>query len=142
MLAALALAAAVQAAPVLPAEPRRDLVVVVEGVRGDAGLVRVDLCAQDSFLTDRCAASGSARAQEGVVTVTLPDVPAGEYAIQAWHDRNGDGQVNRNLLGIPTEELGFSRAPPMGLHGPNFLKAAFSHGAAPQTVTVRLRRLP
>ncbi len=142
MIAALLLAAAVQAAPApSPAQARADLVVVVQGVKGDAGWVRLDLCGPKAFLTDRCAFSAEARAQAGSVTVTLPDVPEGEYAIQAWHDRDGDRRVSRNGLGLPTEALGFSRSPPLGLHGPSFAKAAFAHGGAPQSVTVRLRGL-
>ena len=143
MLVALLIAAAATASVPAPAptSARADLVVVVEGVKGDAGWVRLDLCGPKAFLTDRCAFSGEARAQAGSVTVTLPDVPESEYAIQAWHDRDGDRRVSRNGLGIPTEALGFSRAPPLGLHGPSFARSSFAHGAAPQSVTVRLKGL-
>ena len=38
----------------------------------------------------------------------IQNVPAGEYAIAVFHDKNGDGKLNRNFLGIPSEPYGFS----------------------------------
>ena len=137
--AALALAAAVSNAPA-PALASTDLTVVVEGVRDAQGVVRLDVCGRDAFLGHHCIVSTAVKAQPGAVRVRLPDVPEGEYAIQAYHDRNGDGSVTRNVLGIPTEALGFSRSPPLGLHGPSFSRAAFVHDG-PQTVTVQLKKL-
>lgn len=137
---ALFFAAVLANAPAPAPSARTDLTVVIEGVRDAQGLVRLDVCRRDTFLRADCEVSTSVKAQAGVVTVRLPAVPEGEYAIQAYHDRDGDGSVSRNPLGIPTEALGFSRAPPLGLHGPSFARSAFVH-AADQTVTVRLRKL-
>lgn len=125
-------------APTAPLGP--DLVVVVEGVRDAKGMVRLDVCRRETFLKADCAVSTAVKAQPGAVTVRLSGVSEGEYAIQAYHDRDGDGEVSRNLLGVPTEALGFSRAPPLGLHGPSFARSAFVHDAD-QTVTVKLRKV-
>ena len=35
-------------------------------------------------------------------------LPAGEYAVQAYHDENSNGEIDKNMMGIPTEEYGFS----------------------------------
>ncbi|MCH9844643.1 MAG: DUF2141 domain-containing protein [Alphaproteobacteria bacterium] len=37
--------------------------------------------------------------------VALPD---GVYAISAFHDLNDDGELNSNIVGLPTEPYGFS----------------------------------
>jgi uncharacterized protein (DUF2141 family) len=139
MLTAIILAAAIQTTPAV-VSTGQDLTVIVEGVADDKGVVRLELCRQDTFLTSSCDITQAVKAQRGEVSVVVPAVPEGEYAIQAYHDRNEDGHVDRNLLGIPTEEVGFSRSPPMGLKGPSFSKAAFVHTSEPQTVTVKLRR--
>jgi uncharacterized protein (DUF2141 family) len=141
MLTAIILAAAIQTTPAIT-NPGQDITVIVEGVVDDKGSVRLELCRQDTFLTSSCAITTEVKAQRGEVTMVLSGVAEGEYAIQAYHDRNDDHRVDRNILGIPVEELGFSRAPPMGLHGPSFAKAAFQHTSEPQTVTVKLRRFP
>jgi uncharacterized protein (DUF2141 family) len=121
------------------AQPPGAVVVRVENVRSSQGHVRVELCTSGSFLTDNCIFGGEALAHEGETIVTLTDVPPGVYALQAFHDANDDHKVNRGVFGIPSEDIGFSRDAPLGLHGPQFTKAAFSHIADDQVVTVRLR---
>lgn len=36
------------------------------------------------------------------------ELPAGEYAVVAFHDLDGDEDFDRNLIGIPSEPYGFS----------------------------------
>ena len=36
------------------------------------------------------------------------DLPVGTYAIRMFHDVNGDGEMNTNVFGIPTEPYAFS----------------------------------
>jgi uncharacterized protein (DUF2141 family) len=138
LLAAIALqTAALSIGPHISAPP---LSVVVNGVGDSRGYVRVDLCTQDTFLGRACETSGAAPARKGVTEVVLTHVPPGVYAIQAYHDRNDDGRLDRGLLGIPLEEVGFSKSPPLGLHGPSFDHAAFVHGDVAQTIDVHLNR--
>jgi len=141
MLALLA-AVALQTAPLAVSSEAEQppLSVVVEGVRDSEGYVRVDVCTQDTFLGRQCKTSGAAPAQKGVTEVVVTHLPPGVYAIQAFHDRNSDGRLNRGLLGVPVEEVGFSESPPLGLHGPSFQRSAFVHGDVAQTVTVHLNR--
>ena len=37
------------------------------------------------------------------VSLTLHNLPAGIYGIQVFHDENGNGELDANLLGIPKE---------------------------------------
>ena len=36
------------------------------------------------------------------------DLPFGEYAIAVYHDKNKNGKIDTNFLGIPKEDYGFS----------------------------------
>ncbi len=117
----------------------RSLTVVVEGVQNSEGHIRVDVCTSDQFLGDHCVASGDAPATKGTTLVTVADVGPGVYAVQAFHDRNDNHRVDRGLLGVPKEDVGFSGAPKIGLHGPAFLAASFTRSLEPQVVTVRLK---
>jgi outer membrane protein len=54
----------------------------------------------------------------------IPDLPAGEYAAVIYEDRNGNGRLDRNFIGIPTEPIAFSNAyRPKG--PPSYVRAAF-----------------
>ena len=42
------------------------------------------------------------------VSVTFDDLAPGRYAIKLYHDANGNGEMDRNMLGLPSEGYGFS----------------------------------
>jgi uncharacterized protein (DUF2141 family) len=41
-------------------------------------------------------------------TCTFPSVPPGTYAVALFHDENGDGKLDTNVLGLPREGVGVS----------------------------------
>jgi uncharacterized protein (DUF2141 family) len=122
-----------------PAPAANTLQVVVSGVPSSRGHVRVDICPQHDFLTDRCQYSGAAPSQTGTTVVTIQNLPPGVYAAQAYHDKNDNNKVDRNLLGIPTENVGFSNDPPVHLHAPKFRSAAFTYPGGETSISLRLR---
>ncbi len=111
----------------------------MQGVRNDRGHVLVALCSKAEFLRPHCAWRGRTQAQNGTVTVTIDEVPPGLYAAQAFHDENDDGLLNRNILGLPKEAMGFSRDAPMRLGPPRFADAAFEVGDDTTHVAFRLK---
>jgi uncharacterized protein (DUF2141 family) len=112
----------------------------ITGVEDDRGLVRVELCTKQTFLTGACPYSAAAPATAGE-TVVQVQAPPGEYAIQAYHDDTDSGHVHQNFLGIPKERIGFSNDAPLRLHGPRWDDAAIEVGTGLQSVTLRLRHL-
>ena len=116
------------------------ITVHVTGVRDARGFVRVELCTARTFLHSGCEVTMSVPAVAGETVVTLPEIDPGAYALQVYHDRNGNREVDRGALGVPLEEVGFSRDAPVGLKGPSFPRAAFVHESTPQSVVVKLKR--
>jgi uncharacterized protein (DUF2141 family) len=115
------------------------ITVVVRDLRYSDGSVHVDVCTRTTFLKGGgCPFSASAPARIGETKVVVPDVPPGDYAIQAFHDFKNTGTLERGALGIPREGVAFSRDPPLGVHGPTFDRARFTHGDEPQTLRLRL----
>ena len=114
------------------------LVVEITGVRSGSGRIRVDVCEQENFLKDPCPQSGATAARAGRVTVTLPQVRSGRYAVQVYHDENGDGRLARGFMGIPKEGFGFSNNIRPRFGPPRFNDAAVTLGGAPQTVSIAL----
>ncbi len=64
-------------------------------------------------------------------------VEAGRYAISCFQDLNGDGELNRNFLGIPQEPWAASNDARPAMRAPSFDEAAFSV-QPDQTVTIDL----
>ncbi|MFN7707663.1 MAG: DUF2141 domain-containing protein [Sphingobacteriia bacterium] len=48
------------------------------------------------------------------------NLPAGSYALAAFQDLNGNGELDTNLFGVPTEPYGFSNNARGTLSAPNF----------------------
>ncbi len=113
--------------------------VEVEGVRSAAGSVLVALCSEEAFLRAGCERASSAPARPGVTAVWLQDVPAGVFAIQAVHDENGNRRLDRTVLGLPREGMGFSRDGPMRSGPPRFAEAAVSLGPDGGATRLRVR---
>ena len=118
--------------------PAPPVEIVIQNVRNARGRVHVDLCLEREFLKD-CSISGNAPAQPGTVTVRIANVPPGRYAAQAFHDENDNHKVDRGLLGIPKEGVGFSNDAKIRLGPPKFPEAAFDHGSAGQQIRFSLR---
>lgn len=100
------------------------LEVTVAGVRNAQGEVRVAVCSPERFLGEACEHVAHAPARPGAVTLRL-DVPPGTWAAQAFHDEDRDGRIGTNLLGIPTEGIGFSNDVRFRFGPPDFQDAAF-----------------
>lgn len=53
----------------------------------------------------------------GTMTVEVPDMPEGDYAVSLFLDRNSNGKLDTNPLGMPTEPYAFSNDA-AGAYGP------------------------
>ncbi len=111
----------------------------MHNVANAAGHVRVTLCTEGEWLTRRGSIAASAAASPGCVAITLADVPPGTYGVMAHHDMNDDGIINRDMLGRPTEGIGFSLDAPMIFGPPRFKDAAVSFQGGHLVLDVSLR---
>jgi len=102
------------------------------------GKVSVAVCDKEHFLK-QCAYTASAPGQAGETTVSVKGVPNGVWAVLVYQDENGNGELDRNLIGMPKEPYGFSRDARGRFGPPGFDDAAFEVSEAPTTANVRLR---
>ena len=57
--------------------------------------------------------------------VVFENVPSGIYAISIFQDLNGNGELDENKSGIPSEPFGFSNDARGKLGPPKYKKASF-----------------
>ncbi|TRW17172.1 DUF2141 domain-containing protein [Glacieibacterium frigidum] len=116
--------------PLLGSAPAPDparLEIALAGLRSTNGDVR--LCIWHSpkrFPDGKCEGEGQqiivrAAAQ---VAVSVPLAP-GDYAVSLLHDENGNGKLDKNLLGIPKEGVGFSQNPKLAFGPPSYAATRF-----------------
>ncbi|QJD99362.1 DUF2141 domain-containing protein [Massilia forsythiae] len=111
--------------------------VHVTGVTPGKGKINVAVCDQERFLK-QCAYSASAPATAAETVVTVPNVPAGTWAVLAYQDANENNQLDRNFIGIPSENYGFSRDARGKFGPPSFGDAAMAVREEGAVATVKL----
>ena len=122
---------AVLAASALPASAQLklsgNLIVRVENLRNTNGSVCIALFeGSEGFPGDREEAKeGQCKEIErDTVFFIFQDLQSGTYAIAAFHDENGDEELDRNPIGIPREGFGFSQNPDTATRVPDYEEAA------------------
>ena len=130
--------AAMVAIPVLAA----DLSIEVRGVRSADGRVYVAVHgpeSKDTFPSGDDIVSGLREpARIGTLRFVVSDLPAGRYAVNAFHDENDNGELDTNLVGIPSEGYGFANDPSVTFGPPDFEEAAVTVGEASGVAVVTM----
>ena len=82
-----------------------------------------------AFASDKSSAARrvvKAKAEAETTVVDLGDLEAGDYAVAILHDENSNGKLDLSRsLQLPTEGMGFSNDPPIGLGGPGWDASVF-----------------
>ncbi len=109
-------------APSLRAEQPSQLTVKIENISSDKGQLLIGIYnqAQGAFETGNEYTGDIVQAHKGSMTFNYK-LPQGQYAVAVIHDSNGNRQLDKNFLGIPTEDYGFSN----GISRPDYDKARF-----------------
>lgn len=115
-----------------------DLTIEVSDVKSADGAVLVALYTADGFLTKPVTGT-SAPATAGGMTLVLKDVPEGDYAFALFHDANGNGKMDRNMMGMPVEDYAFSNNALGKMGPPSYDSARIAVPAAGATVRVSLK---
>ena len=111
--------------------------ISVTGIASQEGFIMVALFDEAGWRGEPVAATRTA-AQDGTVTLALAAPSPGRYGIKLFHDVDSDGELNTNMVGIPTEPYGFSNNAPPQFGPPSFDAAAFDIGpdGADQTISL------
>ncbi|MDQ3031936.1 MAG: DUF2141 domain-containing protein [Myxococcota bacterium] len=114
-----------------PAPAARSVTFVVRNLRNDSGRVMGALFDRPERWVregeEIAACRTGIRGRQARCTM---QVPPGRYAFAFAHDEDGDGQFDRDFLGIPSEGYGFSNDVRPSLSLPSWQSAAFQ---VPQT---------
>jgi uncharacterized protein (DUF2141 family) len=111
--------------------------VHVTGVAGGKGKINVAVCDRERFLK-QCVYTASAPAKDGENVIAVPDVPKGRWAVLVYQDENGNGELDRNFIGIPKENYGFSRNAAGKFGPPSFEDAVIEVADEPTVANVKL----
>lgn len=120
-----------------------DLIVWVGNIQQDAGQVMVGIFDTAEAFPKTVSKGAFVPAKErdasGRVRVVVSGLLPGQYAASVFHDIDGNGKLNSNLMGLPTEPYGFSNDARGTFGPPSFKEAAFSMGDQDITLQVQVK---
>jgi uncharacterized protein (DUF2141 family) len=120
------------------------LSIRIDGIKAQRGQICLTVFSGSRGFPDnskRALLSQCAKVAETPQTVTFPNLKAGNYAVAVIHDVNGDGALNRNPLGIPTEGFGFSNNPVIRIGPPKFGDSAVFIAGPNTNIQIKLQYL-
>ena len=116
------------------------LIIQVEGVRSDHGLMTASLYPGDKtqfLIKDGALKVWSVQAASPVTTLCIWLKAPGDYAVAVYHDANSVHRFVRGFLG-PTQGYGFSRNPRIFFGPPSYEASKFPAGPGDTTIHIHL----
>jgi uncharacterized protein (DUF2141 family) len=117
------------------------ITVRLTGVENDQGPVKLCVCRSEDEYTGKtkefCTASTELKSRKA--EWVFENMPYGTYSIKAFHDENGNSRLDKDVLGIPTEQYGFSNNARGRFGPPPFVKTAFTLNAPQMTIAIELK---
>ncbi len=124
-----ALACGLVLATAAKADPSFDLKVTVLGAKPHTGQILTALFnSSRSYMKTPLRKQTSTVNGAGASTIVFAALPAAHYAISVIYDKNGDGELNTNFIGIPIEAFGFSNNATALFGPPDWPAARFALG--------------
>ena len=140
---AVLMAASAMALACVGAAAAAPLTVITEGLRNSQGRVAVAVFASEQGFPKE---EGKAVRRMFVpiqdphseVSLVIPDLPAGTYAVAVFHDNDESGKLETSFFGVPRKGYGFSNNVVPSMRPASFNEAAFKLPQSGATVRVRL----
>ena len=133
-------AAGAEAGTIAADAPTASLTVTFTGIKTQAGTIMISLAGDKAAFTGKGADAGHAAVavHGAAVTAVFTGLTPGSYAVRAFHDLNGDGKLNVNPFGIPTEPYAFSNDARGAMGPPGWDAASFTVKAGDNTHTIAI----
>jgi len=122
-------------------EPRKaSLTLTFTGLKSSRGSIEAVLAGSPEAYADKAEPSAgvSVAATAGTVSATINNLQPGRYALKAFHDLDGDGQLDFGALGIPREPFAFSNNARPVMGPPPWRAAVFEVKPGRNIQTIRI----
>jgi uncharacterized protein (DUF2141 family) len=84
------------------------LIIEVEEADSNDGQVFVSVYNKETNFLRKSYKGTKSKIVNNSCSATFEDLPKGTYAVSIYHDKNNNGKLDRNFLGIPKESYGCS----------------------------------
>ncbi|MGK7389001.1 MAG: DUF2141 domain-containing protein [Candidatus Cyclobacteriaceae bacterium M2_1C_046] len=93
------------------------MVIKVTGIKKNDGAIAIALFNDPETFLKESYDNYYYEIEGSTMTIEIPDLPPGRYAVSLFHDINSNKKMDKNFIGIPKEPFGFGNNA-MGMFGP------------------------
>ncbi|MBG7628890.1 MAG: DUF2141 domain-containing protein [Bacteroidetes bacterium] len=117
------------------------LEVVVKGIENTDGQIMVSInngpdgWPEDNFLEQRFIPTFTAPE----FIIVFKDLPYGNYALGLLHDKDENGEMTKNFIGMPKEGFAFSRDYNVVFRAPKYEEANFELNTPEKSITITVQ---
>lgn len=124
-----------------PPENTGRLVIEIDNVKSPEGIIWIGIYDPSNYMIkEKAIIEGLDVKSIGLVSMDIPSLAFGTYAIALFHDINGNGELDQNFIGVPTEPFAFSQIPKSKWRLPKFEEIQFQFDQNGQVIHTRLKR--
>lgn len=117
------------------------LTMIITGFKSNKGMARIEVIDSEAAYANETKAMCLIRCRiiGKKVEISLKGLPYGRYGIIVFHDENGNGVMDKNLMGVPKEAYGTSNNIKGKFGPPDFNRIRFDLNAPEivQLITVQ-----
>ena len=121
------------------------LIVEISGLKNASGDVYIAVYdSDDTWLGDEVFHGTKVSIEEaldGDLVRTELQLPMGAYALTVFYDRDNDGELDTNFIGIPKEPIAMSNNAVAEFGPPKYEDAVFTLGAEPMIQHILIKEL-
>lgn len=107
------------------AQDKHTVTINFKGMKSDKGSLYVAVYNTEYSFLKKPLKGTIAKVVDKKTTITLKDIPAGVYAVSAFHDTNDNKKMDTNFFGIPKEPIGISNNAKGFMGPPKYKDAKF-----------------
>ncbi len=120
------------------AQSNAKLVVKVININSSKGSINVAVFNSEVDFLEQAFMQKKKDAKPGELVFEFAGMPDGEYTVSVIHDENGNGELDKNFIGIPSEPYGISKEGKSNFGPPNYGKALFTVGNSNISLSISL----
>jgi uncharacterized protein (DUF2141 family) len=119
------------------------IIVEVDQIENNSGDIKAGLYRDATGFPDDVSKAykvSTAKIKDGKSMLVFEGVEFGSYVLAAFHDENGNKQLDKNTKGVPIEALGMSNNVKLKLGPPKFETALFEFKEPKTTLQLSLQK--
>lgn len=115
-----------------------NLTISVSNLKDDTGILIAELYNSKENFLKKVYKTSSSVIKSNAALVHFAGLPAGEYTVLVYHDRNSNGKLDKYFIGMPKEPVACSNNAKGFMGPPKYEDAKFNVGSVDSKISIKM----